>query len=117
MNKLSFCVLISAVLLVVSSIANAATPITTASAGTQLLKPVSCWPSSEVFAAIRDRYEETILWTSTSGQAAGTQLALTVNLRTRTWTLVEFTAEQACVLGSGRGYIAPPNSASDGIKL
>lgn len=117
MNKLSFCVLISAVLLVVCSVSIAAIPVTTAGAGIQLMNPVSCWPSNEVFAAIRNKYDETILWTSTSGQNTVTQLALTGNPRTRTWTLVEFTAEQACVLGSGRGYIAPHNPASDGIKL
>ena len=103
--------------LIATSSMLAVTVVSAASASIQLMKPVSCWPSSEVFTAIRNTYEETILWTATNGQDTVTQLALTVNPQTRTWTLVEFTAEQACVLGSGRGYIAPREPVSDGIKL
>lgn len=113
MTKFSFCVLISAVLLIVCAVAIAATP------GVQLSKPVSCWPSDEVFRTLHGPdLNETVIWTASSaapGVEHAPRVALTVN--TRTWTLLEFDGVQACVLGAGTGYTAPRESPSAGVTL
>lgn len=65
----------------------------------RLNKPVVCDTTGTVFQTIVEEYEETPQWSGTGSE--GTNIVLTVNLRTGTWTLIEYTAVTACVIGVG----------------
>jgi hypothetical protein len=114
-NKFSFIVIILWILLIGCAVAFAASP------GVQLSKPVSCRSSTEVFGMLHGKeLGETVVWAAVNSDLGGDDapsIALTVNPEAKTWTLVEFDATQACILGIGRGYIAPGASILKGVRL
>ena len=63
-----------------------------------LNKPVTCDTADTVFRTLAETFQETPQW---QGRSEGTGMVLTVNLKTGAWTLVEYTATTACVIGSG----------------
>ena len=63
-------------------------------------KPVMCDSASTVFRTVIEDYEETVQWQGTTLQQ-GVSVALTVNLKTGAWTLIEYTATTACVISVG----------------
>ena len=74
--------------------------ITVSAEPRQLHKPVTCDAKDRVFAVIRDTFRETPQWWGKSPES-GTDLVLTVNLSTGSWSLIEFNADTACVLSVG----------------
>jgi hypothetical protein len=66
----------------------------------RLNKPVMCDDRDRVFTVIRDEFKETPEWWGASPEQ-GTQVVLTVNRTTGAWTMIEFTADTACVLAVG----------------
>ena len=63
-------------------------------------KPVVCDSASTVFRTVIEDYEETVQWQGSTLQQ-GVSVALTVNLKTGAWTLIEFNTATACVIGVG----------------
>ena len=66
-------------------------------------KPVICLDTKEMFDSIFDEYRETILM-SFDQDATTNKIVLTVNPHTKTWSIVEYNLEVACLLGSGLNY-------------
>ena len=57
----------------------------------------------EMFDAIFEEYRETILMVFDQ-DSFSTKIVLTVNPATKTWSIVEYNTEIACLLGSGNNY-------------
>jgi len=66
-------------------------------------KPVVCLDAKEMFDAIFEEYRETILMVFDQDSFPN-KIVLTVNPATKTWSLVEYSTEIACLLGSGNNY-------------
>ena len=66
-------------------------------------KPVICLDTKEMFDAIFEEYRETILMVFDQDEFT-TKIVLTVNSSAKTWSLVEYNTEKACLLGSGKNY-------------
>jgi len=66
-------------------------------------KPVLCMDAKEMFDAIFEEYRETILMVFDQDSFPN-KIVLTVNPATKTWSLVEYSTEIACLLGSGNNY-------------
>ena len=66
-------------------------------------KPVLCMETKEMFDAIFEEYRETILMVFDQDSFPN-KIVLTVNPATKTWSLVEYSTEIACLLGSGNNY-------------
>ena len=66
-------------------------------------KPVLCMDAKEMFDAIFEEYRETILMVFDQDSFPN-KIVLTVNPATKTWSLVEYSTEIACLLGSGDNY-------------
>ena len=74
---------------------------TTATAQSRTLnKPVVCDATQTVLRTIVEQFGETPQWRG-SNPEQGTSTVLTVNPKTGAWTLIEFTAITACVIGVG----------------
>jgi len=65
-----------------------------------LNKPVMCDATATVLRTVTEDFGETPQWRGSNAQQ-GTTTVLTVNLTTGSWTLIEFTAVTACVIGVG----------------
>ena len=73
----------------------------TSTAQTRTLnKPVVCDATQTVLRTIVEEFGETPQWRG-SNPEQGTSTVLTVNPKTGSWTLIEFTAVTACVIGVG----------------
>ena len=66
----------------------------------RLNKPVICDNSEKVFRTMAEEFGETPQWRGSTSQQ-GTSTVLTVNPKTGAWTLIEYTAVMACVIGVG----------------
>jgi len=74
---------------------------TTATAQTRRLnKPVVCDATEKVFRTMVEEFGETPQWRGATSEQ-GTSTVLTVNPRTGAWTLIEYTAVTACIIGVG----------------
>ena len=65
-----------------------------------LNKPVVCESTEKVFRTMVEEFGETPQWRGSTSQQ-GTSTVLTVNTKTGAWTLIEYTAVVACVIGVG----------------
>ena len=65
-----------------------------------LNKPVTCDATPTVLRTIVEDFKETPQWLGQNPQQ-GTSIVLTINLKTGAWTLIEFTAITACIIGVG----------------
>jgi hypothetical protein len=67
-------------------------------------KPVLCGPSQTLFSFITGPdYKEQLYWIGKT-ESEDSKFALLVNAKTRTWTIVEFNNDLACILGTGVDY-------------
>jgi hypothetical protein len=66
----------------------------------RLNKPVICDNTEKVFRTMAEEFGETLQWRGSTSQQ-GTSTVLTVNPKTGAWTLIEYTAVVACVIGVG----------------
>jgi hypothetical protein len=75
------------------------------SAGSQQenAKPVLCMDTKAMFDAIFEKYNESILMVLDQDSFPN-KIVLTVNNTTKTWSLIEYDNELACLLGSGNNY-------------
>jgi len=75
--------------------------LTTVSAQTRRLnKPVVCDNTERVFRTMVEEFGEMPQWRGATSEQ-GTSTVLTVNPKTGAWTLIEYTAVTACVIGVG----------------
>jgi hypothetical protein len=77
--------------------------LSTIACSKEMSKPVLCMETKEMFDAIFEEYRETILMVFDQDSFPN-KIVLTVNPATRTWSLVEYSTEIACLLGSGNNY-------------
>ena len=75
-----------------SSIANAQEII-------DLTKPMKCSEAQNVMNYFRDTHRETPVWVGKT--VHNTHITLLANKETRSWTMIEYDARLACVLGAG----------------
>ena len=69
----------------------------------QLKKPVICDDTALVFQSLTEQAGERPIWLGQGDGIDASLTALLVNEVTKTWTLVQFDKDKACVLGSGVG--------------
>ena len=74
-------------------------PIANAQEIIDLQKPLKCSKPEAVMNYFKDNFNEMPLWVGKTN--TGTHITLLVNKETRTWTLIEYEANLACVLGAG----------------
>jgi len=77
--------------------------VSTIACSKEMSKPVLCMETKEMFDAIFEEYRETILMVFDQDSFPN-KIVLTVNPATKTWSLVEYSTEIACLLGSGNNY-------------
>lgn len=65
---------------------------------TETTKPVVCDDTRKVVSIIMERYGEVPVWTARDGEGQS-RYTLLSNSKTGSWTLLQYTAETACVLG------------------
>ena len=87
MRKLS----VAFLLCLISFIANAQ--------AVQHSKPIICDEAQKILSALKENYQEYPIWI---GSGEGVRFSLFVNAITGSWTLLQFNAEVACVLGVGK---------------
>ena len=78
------------------------TPLAHAQQTQTLQKTVECAPSNTVLKNLQSKYGEQPLW---GAQVLHTTLAVFVNHTTKTWTLLQFDDNLACVLDTGTNYV------------
>jgi hypothetical protein len=88
MHKLSMALLFC----LISSIAHAQEII-------DLQKPLKCSDAQSIMNYFVDTHKETPVWVGRSVQ--NTYITLLMNRETRSWTMIEYDAKLACVLGAG----------------
>lgn len=81
-----------------SSIANAQQVI-------ELVKPLKCGDAQFVMTHFTTEYGESPIWVGKS--ETGTHITLLMNKEKKTWTMLEYDAKFACVLGTGKGGSDP----------
>ena len=65
-------------------------------------KPVECVNTETLFQGlISSNYKEKPIWLGIQSDAPLPKYSLFVNEQTKTWTLIQFDAKMACVLGTG----------------
>jgi hypothetical protein len=65
-------------------------------------KPVDCVNTETLFQGlIGSDYKEKPIWLGIQSDAPLPKYSLFVNEQTKTWTLIQFDAKMACVLGTG----------------
>jgi len=62
-------------------------------------KQIKCSDAQSVMNYFLINYQETPLWVGKT--TTGTHITLLVNRETRSWTMIEYDAAMACVLGAG----------------
>jgi hypothetical protein len=72
----------------------------------QANKPLMCDKVITVFTALKEKYKEIPVWVADDIRD-GTKYALFVNEKESTWTMLQFTTENACILGVGTGSTLP----------
>ena len=77
----------------ISSIANAQNVII------DMQKPLKCSNPENVFNYFKDNFNEKPVWVGKS--TTGSYITLLVNKEKNTWTMIEYDAALACVLGAG----------------
>lgn len=67
-------------------------------------KPVICDATETVFKSLSgENYQETPIWLASSTEKL-VNYSLWVNVSTKTWTIVQFNKNIACILGVGESY-------------
>jgi|APGre2960657423_1045063.scaffolds.fasta_scaffold380590_2 hypothetical protein len=69
----------------------------------ELQKPVTCSSTILVFQALFEQAGELPVWLGLGTNQDTSKTVLLTNPGTKTWTIVQFDKDKACVLGSGIG--------------
>jgi hypothetical protein len=70
-----------------------------------LVKPLKCSDAESVMTFFNINYQEVPLWVGKT--TTNTHITLLVNRETRSWTMIEYDARMACVLGAGETSSKP----------
>ena len=70
-----------------------------------LQKPLKCSDAQSVISYFADNFDEKPLWVGKT--TTGTHITLLVNKEKRSWTMIEYDAAMACVLGAGETSSKP----------
>jgi len=69
-------------------------------------KEVYCDKIETMISILKGRdYEESPIWLGTEKDSKAPNYSLFVNQETKTWTIIQFNKETACVLGAGEDFI------------
>jgi hypothetical protein len=69
----------------------------------QINKPVICDSALLVFQALLEQAGEKPIWVGKGDGADTSKTVVLANKKTKSWTIVQFDKNMACVLGSGVG--------------
>jgi len=67
----------------------------------QIKKPVMCESTPLVFQALSDQAGEKPIWLGKGDGVDTSRTVILANETTKTWTIVQFDKDMACILGSG----------------
>ena len=70
----------------------------------QIQKTVVCDKTATVFLALEEKFQEMPVWGGYNSKV-NANYALMLNPETKTWTLLQFNTETACILGIGNDYM------------
>lgn len=76
-------------------------PLLAAAEPTQTKKPVTCDSTAAVFQALIEQAGEKPIWVGQGNGNDTSRTTILANEKTKTWTIVQFDQNNACVLGSG----------------
>ena len=77
---------------------------------------VMCDNASEMLPWFKAEHGEEPIWIGSADSVRGTQAALVVNTETRTWSIVMYNNDTACLLGSGEKFkYAIPELPGNGV--
>ena len=65
-------------------------------------KPLQCLPTDQILRELAKEYDEKIVWHGAGVDSELRRYGLWVNETSKTWTLVQFNEQLACILGAGR---------------
>ena len=69
-------------------------------------KEVYCDKTETMISVLKGQdFEESPIWFGTEKDSKTSNYSLFVNQQTKTWTIIQFNKETACVLGSGEDFI------------
>lgn len=71
----------------------------------QIEKTVVCDKTAEVFEVLGKQHQEVPVWGGKNSEEKS-NYALMLNTETKTWTLIQFNNNVACVLGTGNDYVS-----------
>ena len=81
----------------------------------QIEKALVCDKTTTVFLALEENFQEVPVWGGNNSQGL-TNYALLLNPETKTWTLLQFNADAACILGLGNDYMLHSNFENQQTK-
>jgi len=71
-------------------------------------KEVYCDKTETVISVLKGRdYEESPIWFGKEKDSKTPHYSLFVNQETKTWTIIQFNKDSACVLGTGESFSTP----------
>ena len=76
-------------------------PLLVSAEPTQIKKPVMCESTPLVFQALSDQAGEKPIWLGRGNGSDTSSTTIFANETTKTWTIVQFDKDMACILGSG----------------
>ena len=79
-----------------STLVNAAAPVPF-----ELQKPVKCASAKELLSYMESEFGEKMQWIAKDGSSES-YFALLTNKQTNTYTIIQFDAQTACVIGAGK---------------
>ena len=69
----------------------------------QINKPVTCENTLLIFQALVEQAGEKPIWVGKGDGADTSKTVILANEKTKSWTIIQFDKNMACVLGSGVG--------------
>ena len=73
-------------------------------------KEVYCDKTETMISILKGAdYQEMPIWFGKEKDSKAPHYSLLVNQKTKSWTIIQFNAETACVLGAGEGFNVPNN--------
>ena len=69
-----------------------------------LEKPVVCDKTEKVFKVLNETFQEVLFWGGNNSRSKA-NYALMLNAETKTWSLIQFETDVACILGMGNDHV------------
>jgi hypothetical protein len=78
-------------------------PLLVSAQSIQINKPVTCDSTLLVFQALLEQAGENPIWVGKGDGVDTSKTVILANEKTKSWTIIQFDKNMACVLGSGVG--------------